>query len=269
MAVDVDFFRFYGLEIVEGRAFDESLTTDNADAFILNESAVKKLGWESALGKRLTDDRESLSGTVIGVVRDFHNVSLHEQIRPAVYQFDPQMFGQVSIRIAPRSTEEVLGFLERKWSEWAPFNIFYYEFMEDILESLYQEEKKSGIVFRFASLISVLIACLGLFGLSVYAAEQRIKEVGIRKTLGASVSGIVKLLAGDFFKLVLVANLVAWPVAYLVMSRWLENFVYHTTISLWLFALGGGLTLFISMATVGFQAVKAARADPVKSLRYE
>ncbi|MFC2142582.1 ABC transporter permease, partial [Acidobacteriota bacterium] len=152
---------------------------------------------------------------------------------------------------------------------WAPYNIFYYSFMEDVLELLYQEETKSSLVFRFASLLSVLIACLGLFGLSVFAAEQRIKEVGIRKTLGASVSGIVRLLASDFFKLVLMANLIAWPVVYYLMSRWLENFAYHTSLSLWLFALGGGLTLFISMTTVGFQAVKAARADPVKSLRYE
>ena len=269
MAVDFDFFSFYGLEIIEGRSFSESTPTDNAGTFILNESAVKTLGWESALGKRLTEEREGLSRTVVGVVRDFHNVSLHEQIRPAVYQIEPQMFGQVSIRIAPRSSEHVLAFLEQKWGEWAPYNIFYYSFMEDVLELLYQEETKSSLVFRFASLLSVLIACLGLFGLSVFAAEQRIKEVGIRKTLGASVSGIVRLLASDFFKLVLMANLIAWPVAYYLMSRWLENFAYHTSLSLWLFALGGGLTLFISMTTVGFQAVKAARADPVKSLRYE
>ena len=134
---------------------------------------------------------------------------------------------------------------------------------------MYQEETKSGLVFRFSSLLSILIACLGLFGLSVHAAEQRIKEVGIRKALGATVSGIARLLTGDFLKLVLLSNLFAWPVAYYLMSRWLDNFAYHTSLSLWLFALAGGMTLSIALVTVGFHAVKAAAADPVKSLRHE
>lgn len=269
MAVDYDFFDFYGMEIIAGRNFSQVVSADTGKTLILNETAVKKLGWESALGKHLTEEREGISGTVVGVVKDFHNVSLHEQIQPAVFHIDPQMLGQVSIRIAPGTTEDVLAFLEQKWSEWVPYNIFYYSFMDDELNELYQDEKKAGLVFRFASLLSILIACLGLFGLSVYTAEQRIKEIGIRKTLGASVTGIVKLLSSDFFKLVLISNLIAWPIVYYLMNRWLQNFVYHTSLSFWLFVLGGGLTMCISMATVGFQAVKSAIADPVKSLRYE
>ena len=269
MAVDYDFFKFYDLEIVEGRPFSESISADSAGNLILNQSAVKTLGWDSALGKQLKEEREGIVGTVVGVVRDFHNITLREEIQPSVYQMEPKMFGQASIRIAPGSTEEVAAALKRKWAEWAPFNLFYFSYMEDILESVYQEETKSGLVFRFSSLLSVLIACLGLFGLSVHAAEQRVKEVGIRKTLGATVSGIARLLTGDFLKLVLLSNLFAWPVAYYLMSRWLDNFAYHTSLSLWLFALAGGMTLMIALVTVGFHAVKAAAADPVKSLRHE
>jgi putative ABC transport system permease protein len=269
MAVDFDFFKFYGMDIVEGRALSPSVSEDMEKNLLLNETAVKKLGWETALGKQLTEERGGVTGTIVGVVKDFHNVSLHEEIKPTVFQVDLRMFGQTSIRIAPDSTEEVLAFLGQKWSEWAPYNIFYYSFMDEELGKLYQEENKANLVFRFASLLSIFIACLGLFGLSVYSAELRIKEIGIRKTLGATVPGIVRLLSGDFFKLVLISNLIAWPVVYYIMNRWLQNFVYHATLSPWLFVLGTGLTLCISMATVGFQAVKAAVADPVKSFRYE
>lgn len=269
MACDFDFFNFFGMKIIEGRSFSPSISGDMEKSLILNETAVRKLGWESALGKQLTEENQGVSGTVVGVVRDFHNVSLHEEIKPTVFQVDPRMLGQVSIRIAPDSTEEVLAFLERQWNDWAPYDIFYYSFLDEELDKLYQEENKANLVFRFASLVSIFIACLGLFGLSVYAAELRIKEIGIRKALGATVPRLVRLLSGDFIKLVLISNLIAWPLIYVIMNRWLQNFVYHASFSLWLFVLGGGLTLGISMATVGFQSVKAAVADPVKSLRYE
>jgi putative ABC transport system permease protein len=269
MAVDFDFMSFFGMEMVEGRDFSPSVSADSGRTFILNESAVRKLGWNSALGKRLTEEREGVSGTVVGVVKDFHNVSLHQQIRPAVFHVDSRMFGQVAVRVAPGAAEEALEFLERKWAEWAPFNIFYYSSMDRELEDLYREDRKAGLVFRFASILSVLIACLGLLGLSVFSAETRIKEIGIRKTLGASVPGITALLSRDFVKLVLLANIIAWPIVYYVIRRWLQNFAYFAEPSLWLFALGGAIALLISVATVGFQAVKAALADPVKSLRYE
>ena len=162
-----------------------------------------------------------------------------------------------------------LAFLKDKWAEWAPYNIFYYSHLDQDLEDLYSEDRKAGLVFRIASALSVLIACLGLLGLSVQIAEQRTKEIGIRKTLGASASGIVRLLCRDFVLLILLSNIIAWPAVYFLMSRWLQNFVFHASLSAWLFVLGGGIALVLSMATIGFQAVKAASADPVKSLRYE
>lgn len=269
MAVDHDFFKFFGMEIIEGRFFSEDNISDTADALILNEAAVKKLGWASAVGKQLTEERGEVAGTVIGVVKDFHNISLHEEIKPAVYQVEPQMLGQVAVRIAPGKMAESLAFLKEKWSEWEPFGMFYYSFLDEDLEALYREDKKVSRVFGFASVLSILIACLGLLGLSVFMAEKRIKEIGIRKVLGASVSGIVALLCQDFSGLILFSNLIAWPFVYYIMTRWLENFAYHTSLSIWLFVLGAGLTLAVSLITIAFQAVKAASANPVDSLKYE
>lgn len=268
-AIDFDYFTFYGLQLLNGRSFSRSASSDTRQTFILNEAAVKKLGWEEPIGRRLVEVREGIKGEIIGVVRDFHNVSLHDQIQPAIYQVETQMLGQVAVRFVPPREKEVISFLEAKWLEWAPNNIFYFSYLDDDLTALYQSDQKAGQVFEMAAVLTVFIACLGLLGLSVYTAEQRIKEIGIRKTLGASVSGIVKLLSKDFLILGIVANLIAWPVIYYIMHLWLKNFVYHTSIPFWLFVLGSGLAAAASMSTVGFQALKAARSDPVKSLRYE
>jgi putative ABC transport system permease protein len=268
-ATDFNFFEFYGMEIVQGRSFSKSVSSDSAGAYVLNESAVKKLGWDEPLGKRLEEERGEVSGTVIGVVKDFHNVSLHEEIQPAIYQVEPQMFGTVAVRIAPGKTAEALDFVRAKWAEWDPYGLFYSSFLEDSLDALYREDLKIRRVFGFASLLTVFVACLGLLGLSVFLAEQKVKEIGIRKVLGATTGGIVSLLCRDFGGLILLANILSWPLVYYVIGRWRENFSYHAPVSLWLFALGGGLVLFISLAAISFQAVKAALAKPVDSLRYE
>lgn len=268
-AVDFDYFKFYDIKLIQGRSFSESNPSDSEKSLILNETAVKKLGWASPIGRTLKEERGEISGIVIGVVKDYHNVSLHEHIQPAVFQVSPQMFGQVAVRIAPHRTGDALDSLKKKWAEWAPFNIFYYSHLDQDLENLYQEDLKAGLVLRIASFLSVFIACLGLLGLSVLIAEQRTKEIGIRKTLGASVSGIVRLLCRDFLQLVLISNILAWPVVYYMMGRWLQNFAFHASLSIWIFIAGGVTALVVSMGTVGFQAFRAAAADPVESLRYE
>ncbi len=268
-ATDVNFFDFYGMEIVRGGSFSGSASSDTAGTFVLNESAVKKLGWEEPLGKRLREERGEVSGTVVGVVKDFHNVSLHEEIQPAIYEFDPRMFAAVAVRVAPGKAAEALDFIKAKWLEREPFGLFYHSFLDDSLAALYREDLKIRRVFVLASVLTVFVACLGLLGLSIFLAEQKVKEIGIRKVLGASAGGIVTLLCRDFGGLILLANALSWPVVYYVIGRWRENFSYHAPISGWLFALGGGLVLFISLAAISFQAVKAALAKPVESLRYE
>jgi len=269
MSVDHDYFRFFAVEFIEGRGFSSSIPSDTGKALILNEAAVKRLGWESALGKRLKEVKGEMSGRVIGVIKDYHNVSLHENIHPAVFHVDPGMFGQLAVRVAPGRFQEAVAYLKTKWSEWAPFNIFYYSRLNEDLEKMYAEERKMSLVFKIASGLSVLIACLGLLALSVHMADMRTKEIGIRKTLGASASGIVKLLCRDFVGPILLADLIAWPVIFFFMKRWLNNFAFHVSLPIWLFVGGGGIALAISLVTIGYQSLKAASADPVKTLRYE
>lgn len=269
MAVDHNFFRFYGIEVIEGRDFSSFISSDKGNAIILNETALKKLGWESAIGKTLEEIGGETSGIVIGVVWDFHNVSIHEEIKPVVYQFEPSMFGEMSVRVAPGKTKKALSFLESKWNEWAPESLFYYRSLEDTLDSLYREDHKVKSVFMFASFLSIFISGLGLLGLSIFASEQRAKEIGIRKVLGASIPGIISLLCRDIGRSIIISNLIAWPIIYFVIRRWLSNFAYHAGIPLWIFLLGGCLTLATAFFAIGFQILKTAIADPVESLKYE
>jgi putative ABC transport system permease protein len=268
-AVDFDYFDFFGMEIVAGRAFDPSNMADAGRTYVLNESAVKALGWADPLGRSLREERGGTSGTVIGVVRDFHNVSLHEGIRPAVYQVDPSMFGAMAVRTAAGKTPQALEAIREKWAEWAPYAIFSSSFLDDALDSLYREDLKVASVFRFAALLAVVVACLGLIGLSIFATRQRVKEIGIRKVLGASPAGLVALLFRSVGGSVLLADLLAWPLIYLAVSRWLENFAFRASFSPWPYLLGGSLVLTVSFLAGSAQAVKASLANPVDSLKYE
>jgi putative ABC transport system permease protein len=269
MAVDFDYFTFFDIPVLEGRIFSPANSSDHGRTFILNETAVKKLGWDSAVGRTLREQRGEIEGRVIGVIQDYHNVSLHDHIQPAVYQVLPEMLGQVAVRPAAGKTDEALTFLKKKWAEWAPYNIFYFSYLDEDLTKLYEEERKAVLVFKIASALSVLIACLGLLGLAIHVVEQRTKEIGIRKTLGASVAEIIGLLCRDFLGPVLLANVIAWPIVYYLINRWLQDFVFHASLSVWVFILGGGIALVLPLVTVGFQVFKAAVADPVKTLRYE
>jgi putative ABC transport system permease protein len=268
-ATDANFFDFYGMEIVRGRSFTGSASSGTAGEYVLNESAVKKLGWDEPLGRRLREERGESSGTVVGVVKDFHNVSLHEEIQPAVYQVEPQMFGAVAVRVAPGKTSEALDFIKARWTEREPYGLFYHSFLEDSLDALYREDLKIRRVFGFASVLTVFVACLGLLGLSIFLAEQKVKEIGIRKVLGATAPGIVALLGRSFGGPILLSVALACPLVTYAVGRWRENFSYHAPFSPWLYVLGGGLVLLVSLATISYQAVKSAVANPVDSLKYE
>jgi putative ABC transport system permease protein len=209
------------------------------------------------------------NGQVIGVLKDFHFESLHEEIVPTVYFVAPNMAWNAVVRIRPENIASTMKFLEGKWEELNPGQPFEYRFLDEAFDALYRNEKRQGEIFGTFALLAILVACLGLVGLASFAAEQRTKEIGIRKVLGASVPGVVSLLSREFLKLVLLANLVAWPIAYFTMKKWLEDFAYRIDIGALPFFIGAAIALLITLITVSFQTIKAAVANPVEALRYE
>ena len=270
--VGYDFMPFYGLELVEGRNFSPEFPTDAASptrAFILNETLVKQMGWDSAVGRKFKFRGDEEWGTVIGVVKDFNYYSLHHKIEPLVVYCKPSHYWTLSVKIRPEQTAEALAFLSVTWKRWRPNDTFSYEFLDAYFARLYASEERSGRIFGVFAMLAIIIACLGMFGLASYTAEQRTKEIGIRKVLGASVPNILGLMSQEFIKLVVLANLVACPMVYVAGRHWLQDFAYRIDIEVGIFVVGGVLTVAIALLTVSFQAVKAARADPVDALRYE
>jgi putative ABC transport system permease protein len=270
--VDYDFLDTLGIKVKEGRAFSKEWATDAESAFIINEAAAKKFGWPDPLGKSLEwlgIRNRSKKGTVVGVVKDFHFQSLRLAIEPMVLHIAPQYFDTLLVRIQAQDVGRTLDILKRKWKEFSPFFPFKYSFLNEDFDAFYRADEKLGNIFLSFSFLAIFIACLGLFGLAAYTAERRTKEIGIRKVLGASISQILFLLNRDLGKWILIANLIAWPVAYYVMNRWLQNFAYRLPIKFGVFLFTGTLTLLIALSTVVFQAVRAALANPVDSLRYE
>jgi putative ABC transport system permease protein len=267
MFADYDFVKTMGMEIIAGRNFSEEYATD-PNAYILNETAVNLLGLSDPVGSRITDNERMY--TVVGVVKDFHFKSLHHEISPVVYIGNPgDRAGFLSVRIQPENISGTLSFLEQKWGEFSGGQPFNYSFLDDDLAAQYDAEQKTRQISGVFSVLAVLIGCLGLFGLAAFTAEQRTKEIGIRKVLGASVPNIVILLVKDFIKQVGLAFIIGSPLAYFFMNRWLQNFAYSTDIRVDSILLAGALALGITLLTVSYQAIKAAIAEPVDSLRYE
>ena len=269
--VDYDYIDTLGMNIVEGRNFSREFSTD-VDTAIINQAVLKQFNWLDAQDKRvgriINQKGDMKLYTVIGVVEDFHYESLRSTIGPLVMYLGDST-GLMSFRITTEDVSGSIGLLEAKWKEFLPNQPFERMFMDERFDQLYRAEQRIGKIFGVFATLAVVIGCLGLFGLAAFTAEQRTKEIGIRKVLGASAPGIIQLLLREFVILVGIANLVAWPIAYFVMRRWLEDFAYRISPSVWIFLLAGMLTLFIALFTVSFQAVKAALADPIRSLRYE
>jgi putative ABC transport system permease protein len=269
-SVDYDFIRTYEMEIIEGRDFSKESPSDIQSAYVLNEAAVKAFGWEYAVGQGFMVEKAGFSmGTVVGVMKDFHFASLHQDIKPLALVLEPEGGYQLSLKISSKSMNPTLSFIEKKFKEFAPSAPFSYSFVDDEIAEMYMEEERLGKLINSFSVIAILIACLGLLGLASFAINRRIKEIGIRKVLGASVPAIIILLSKDFTSLVVVANVIAWPVAYYGMNRWLQNFAYRIGLSWWLFVLSALLALLTALLTIGFHAIKAALANPVNFLRYE
>lgn len=269
--VDHDFISTMDIELVAGRGFSLEYATDTMEAFILNETAVKQLGWEeNPIGKRISIGNWK-RGRVIGVVKDFHAKSLHQRIEPLLIHIapDPDAFWQLVVRISPHNMDKTLDFIRQAWEQVYPNDPFMYSFLDDDFDSLYRTEKQRGQVFLAFSVLAVIIACLGLLGLASFTAEQKTKEIGIRKILGASEASIVRLLSLDFVRLVLMANVIAWPLAYLLMHKWLGNFAYRVKMNVGIFLVAGALAVLIALVTVSFQAIRAALTNPADSIRTE
>jgi len=267
--VSHDFLSTYKIGLAAGRDFSREYTTDTLRAFILNETAVRELGWtpEEAVGKDFMYGR--VQGNIIGVMKDFHFESMHHPISPLIFYIGTGNMNALSIRIAPGRIKGAMQYIQELYKEYRPYHPFDYYFIDERFDQQYRAEEKLGQIFGYFSFLAVIIACLGLFGLVSYTAERRTKEIGIRKVLGASVSSIVRLLTVEFLRLVLISNIIAWPLAYYAMDRWLQAFAYRIDIGLLSFVASAVIALVIALATVSWQAIKAALTDPVKAIKYE
>ncbi len=265
--VDYEFCKTMQIELIEGRDFSREHGTDLMQAFIINEAVAQELELESPLGKQLVLNNQK--GTVIGVMKSLHWEPKRRVIFPMVFQVNPQAFFKMVVRINSDDIPGTLAFIEEKWKENITTRPFQYQFLDDMIDNLYKSERRlSNVVFNF-TLLSIFVACLGLFGLASYTAEQKTKEIGIRKVLGASVSGVVLLLSKQFGKLILIANLIAWPLTYYVLHRWLQNFFYRISIGLEIFVLSAVLVLVIAFISISYQSIKAALSNPADALRHE
>ncbi|MBN2289792.1 MAG: FtsX-like permease family protein, partial [Candidatus Glassbacteria bacterium] len=269
--VDPDYLTFYGLDLVDGRGFSREFSADSAlNAYVINESLARKIGWDSPVGKRFKVWSATHQGTVVGVVKDFNFVTLKKSLEPLALTLLPKTrLSAVSIRIRPENTAATLKYIEDTLNRFRPDLPFEYSFLDEEFGRLYKTETLLGWLSGVFSLFAVFIACLGLLGLISFAAERRTKEIGIRKVLGASVAQIVFLLSKEFLLLLGIAALIAWPVAWYAMDRWLSNFAYRINLDWFTFVLAGLLALVIAAVTVSFQALRAATANPVDALRYE
>ncbi|WP_242927428.1 ABC transporter permease [Pontibacter vulgaris] len=272
MAVDYDFIPLMGIEMQAGRNFSKDFKSDVDGGFIINEAAAKWLGWKDPIGKKVNTGDTTLVGRnakIIGVVKDFHVQSLHSEVKPLALELRPESPGYLLARIAPENQEATIRFVEEQWKQFDQKHPMEYFFMDEFFDRQYKAEEKMLTVFGYFAGLTILIACLGLFGLASFTAEQRTKEIGIRKVLGSSTGNIVLLLSKDFAILVVIAIILASPVAWYGMNKWLQDFAYRTDLSWWIFALAGTAALIIALLTVSFQAVKAATTDPVKAIRTE
>jgi len=272
ISTDYGFIPTYGMKMAAGRNFSEEFSTDTNN-YIINEAAVRSLGWKTpqdAIGNDITygDTR----GKVIGIVKDFHFESLHQAITPLLFGMPPpgkSNYHVISVKVDSRNVQSAVSSLQATWHKYLPETRFDFTFLDDKFAQLYSSEQQQGKLFTIFSCIAIFIACLGLFGLSAFTIAQRVKEIGVRKILGASVRQIVLELSKDFLLLVLISAVIAIPVAGWSMHKWLADFAFHTEISWWIFAAAGIIALIIAFVTISFQSIKAALANPVKSLRSE
>jgi putative ABC transport system permease protein len=268
--VDFDYIPHYKIKMLAGRAFSKDFLTDTTQAMVLNEAAIKMFGYsspEQAIGRRFKQwGRE---GKIIGVMKDFHFRSLQQPIKPLSMRIEPGGSNLLSISVPAANVPATVAAIESKWKQYIPNRPFSYFFLDEFFDKQYRTEERFGKLFLNFAVLAIFISCLGLLGLASYSTIQRTREIGIRKVMGASVSSIVNLLSKEFLVLVLISFIVAAPLSWYFMHKWLQDFAYRTNIAWWVFAIAGSLAIMIAIVTISFQAIKAAIANPVKSLRTE
>jgi putative ABC transport system permease protein len=275
LSIDQDFVTTMKMKLLAGRNFAEDHPTDKAEGFIVNEEAVRKLGWKdaaSAIGKTIQWVRPEVvikKGKVLGVVENFNINPLKSAVQPLFMHYSPRRFQYLYVRLNQNNAKKLTAIVAKKFNEFYPKQSFEYSFLDDNLNAMYNRENRLGAIFSYFSFLAIVIACLGVLGLSLYSIQQRIKEIGIRKVLGASVFRITKGLLKEFVKPIFIAAIVATPLAWYLMNKWLEDFAYRINISWWIFVVAGVVALLIATLAVSIQAVKAALTNPVKSLRTE
>jgi len=266
-AVDFDFIETLRIEMADGRSFSKEYASDLSKTWIVNEEMANLIDKDSVIGERFSHVGED--GTIVGVMKNFHYQTLKNKIEPIAIKVNPNVLNYMIIRIPPERVSESLGFIEKTWKQMIPAYPFEYRFMDERYNLMYINEERIGALLRYFAILAIFVACLGLFGLASFMAEKRTKEIGIRKILGASVTQVTRLLCREFFLLVFVANLIAWPVAYFIMRKWLQSYAYRADIGCFVFIGAMLLALFVAILSVGYQAIRAARANPADSLHYE
>ena len=270
VAIDHEFFNTYDIKMAAGRPFSKDIPTDDSLAFIINEAAARKIGWKTNEEGIDTDFLYGgTKGKLIGIVKDFHFESLHQEITPMVFFISPFGYNNLSIKIDGGNFQEGIAALSKAWKEFLPIRPFDYQFMSDRYRLLYEQDQKQSQLFTIFSGMAIFIACLGLFGLATFNTMQRVKEIGIRKVMGASVPSILVLLSREIVILIVVANLIAWPAAWFFMDKWLNSFAYHIDINAFVFVISAVAAILISLLTVSAQTLKAAMTNPSSTLRYE
>lgn len=262
---DYDFFKTFGMEIIKGRPFSREYPNDETKSFLINEEAAKLIGSREIIGKRFS--LEGDEGTIIGVVKNFHHRSLHDKIEPLIFKFGTGTY--IWIKIRPENFENTMDYIKNSWNSIITWYPFEYRYFDRDVEELYRSESRLNAVFKCFTGLAIFISCIGLLDLSVFIADQRKKEIGIRKVLGASIQNVLRLLFREFVILVFTANLIAWPVAYFIMNTWLRNFVFRININPVIFLISALITLLIAIGSVSYQSIKASAANPVNSIRNE
>jgi hypothetical protein len=268
--ITYDYIKTMGIQLIKGRDFGEDFGRDSMN-YLINEAALKKIGYKDPVGKQLTMWGDT--GMIIGLMKDFHHNSLHVPIEPLILRLHKKSWGNIwgnaIVRTEKGKTKEAIASMEKLFKKFNPGYPFQYFFTDEEIARNYKSEHTVSKLSRYFAFIAIFISCLGLFGLVAFTAEQKTKEIGIRKVLGASVGGIVQMLSKDFLKLVLIAAVIAFPIAWWLMDSWLRDFAYRVNIGWWVFIVAGVLAMLIALLTISFQAIKAAVANPVKSLRTE
>lgn len=271
-SIDYDYVDHFKLKLIAGRTFDPKFPNDKLNTYVITENLVKKLGLsnpEDAIGKSYRIGLNDIKGTVIGVVKNFHNSSLLSEKSPVIMLYWPNFIRSFVVKVNSNNISKTLSKLEKTWREMIPNYPFEYTFLDETINEFYTTEAQTAETLSVFSFIAIIIGCLGLFGLSAFSIEQKTKEIGIRKVVGASVPMIVILLNKQFVKLILLSNLIAWPIAYYLMSSWLENYPYKINLEIWIFIIAATITICVAILTVSYQSIKAALVNPVKSLKYE